>query len=106
MKIDKLIFKILHYLYAVSDLAMPSMEPISHQALKVPLEVWNNAVAMLYEEGYIKGVIVKNSKTGYYVLNEDEMKITMKGIDYYKNNTGFKKFLEAANGIAPLIPKI
>lgn len=106
MKIDKLIFKILHYLYETSDLAMPSMEPISPQALKVPIEQWNNAIAMLYEEGYVKGVIVKGSKTGIYVLNEDEMKITMKGIDYYKNNTTFKKFLETASGISSIIPNL
>ena len=105
MKIDKLIFKIFQYLYEVSDLAMPSMEPISSKALKVPLEQWNNAVAMLYKESYVDGVIVKESKTGIYILNEDDMRITLRGIDYYKNNTTFKKFLEAAKGISEILPK-
>lgn len=82
MKIDKLVFIILRYLYETSDLAKASMEPISPEALKVPLEQWNNAIAMLYEEGYIKGCIVKESKTGFYILNEEDMRITLRGIEY------------------------
>ena len=104
MKIDKLLFLILRYLYESSDVATPSMEPISHQALKIPLEQWSNAIAMLYEEGYAKGVIVKESKTGIYILNEDDMRITVKGIDYFKNNTGFKKLMETATGVRQILP--
>lgn len=59
MKIDKLLFTILRYLYESSDVATPSMEPISPQALKIPLEQWNNAIAMLYEDGLIRGIIIK-----------------------------------------------
>ena len=104
MKIDKLLFMILRYLYEVSDIASPSMEPISPQALKIPLEQWSNAIALLHDEGYVKGAIVKESKTGVYILNEEGRKITIKGIDYYKNNTGFKKFMEAATGVRQLLP--
>ena len=104
MKIDKLLFMILQYLYEVSDVATPSMEPISPQALKVPLEQWNNAIAMLHDEGYVKGALVKGSKTGIYILNEENMRITIKGIDYYKSNTGFKKFMETATGVRQLFP--
>lgn len=91
MKIDKLLFLILRYLYETSDLPTPSMEPISAEALKVPLEQWNNAVSMLHEEGYVKGAVVRGSKTGVYILNEEDMRITIKGIDYFKSNTRIQK---------------
>ena len=104
MKIDKLLFLILRYLYETSDLPTPSMEPISAEALKVPVEQWNNAVSMLHEEGYVKGAVVRGSKTGVYILNEEDMRITIKGIDYFKSNTGFKKFMEAATGIRQILP--
>ena len=38
MKIDKLIYTILRYLYETSDLSSPSMDPISAEALHVPIE--------------------------------------------------------------------
>ena len=104
MKIDELEFRILRYLYETSGLATPSMEPISPEALKVSLDMWNNAVAMLHEDGYVKGAVIKGSKTGVYVLNEEDMRITNAGIEYYKNNTMFKKFLETATGIRQILP--
>lgn len=87
MKIDKVIYKILKYLYETSDEAMPSMEPIKPEALKISPDLWDNSVAILYENGLVKNIKVKYYKIGYVVFNEDEMKITLKGIEYYKNST-------------------
>ena len=86
MKIDSVIFRILKYLYETSDENMPSMLPIKPETSKISPDLWNNAVAILYENGLVKNIKVKYYKTGYVVLNEDEMKITLKGIEYYKNN--------------------
>lgn len=86
MKIDELICAILEYLYKTSDEAMPSMEPIKPETLKISPDLWNNAVAILYENGFIKNIKVEYYNIGYIIFNEDEMKITLKGIEYYKNN--------------------
>lgn len=86
MKIDEVICAILEYLYKMSDEAMPTMEPIKLETLKISPDLWDNAVAILYENGLVKNIKVNYYKTGYVVFNEDEMKITLKGIEYYKNN--------------------
>lgn len=86
MKIDELICAILEFLYKTSDEAMPSLLPIKPETSKISPDLWNNAVAILYENGLVKNIKVKYYKTGYVVLNDDEMKITLKGIEYYKNN--------------------
>lgn len=86
MKIDELMLRILKYLYVTSDEAMPTMEPIKPCTSKISPDLWNNAVAILYENDLVKNITVKYYKTGYVILNEDEMKITLKGIEYYKNN--------------------
>ena len=106
MKIDTVIYKILEYLYKSSDEAMPSMEPIKPEALKISLDLWVNAIAILYENGYVKNVIVKYCKTGYVVLNEDEMKITLKCIEYYKNHTLLKRASDTMQDVKNIIPKI
>lgn len=106
MKIDVVIFRILKYLYETSDEAMPSMEPIMPEALKISFDLWVNAIAILYENGYVKNVIVKYCKTGYVVLNEDEMKITLKGIEYYKNHTLLKRASDTMQDVKNIIPKI
>lgn len=62
-------------------------------------------VAMLFKEGYVDGIIVREAKTGVYILNEEEMRITLPGIEYYKNNKTFKKFLEAAKGVSDILPR-
>lgn len=86
MKIDEVICAILEYLYKMSDEAMPTMEPIKPETLKISPDLWDNAVAILYENGFIKNIKVEYYDIGYIILYEDEMKITLKGIEYYKNN--------------------
>ena len=93
MDIDAVIFRILKYLYKTCDEAMPSMEPIMPEALKISFDLWVNAIAILYE-------------TGYVVLNEDEMKITLKGIEYYKNHTLLKRASDTMQDVKNIIPKI
>lgn len=104
MKIDKLIYTILRYLYEASDLSSPSMDPISAEALHVPIEQWNTAVAMLYKDGLVDGVNVARTKTGFMISGVEDLRITLRGIDYVHENSGFRKFMEAITGVSQILP--
>ena len=58
----------------------------------------------LLENGYVKGFIVKHSKTGKYVMNLEEMEITMHGVEYLQENSKMKQIYEMAKEIKDFIP--
>lgn len=41
----------------------------------------------LFSEGYVKGFLIRNTKTVHYVAGLDEITITMKEIEYLQDNS-------------------
>lgn len=58
----------------------------------------------LIEAGYIKGVIIENTKTGRHITSPEDMTITMKGIEYLQENSKMKKVCEALKTIKDIAP--
>ena len=59
---------------------------------------------MLSDEGYIKGVNIQGFLDGGMGVNTDNIRITLKGLEYLKENTIMKKIQKTFKGIKEAIP--
>nr|WP_304973324.1 YjcQ family protein [uncultured Schaedlerella sp.] len=99
-----IIYKILSVLEKSMDLEETDMQRISPENLKVSQERWNKYIEMLADAGYIKGVSLKRYADGGLVVNIDEIRITLKGLEYLSENTIMQRMYKAAKGFTDLIP--
>lgn len=99
-----IIYKILSVLEKSMDLEEADMQRISPENLKVSQERWNKYIEMLADAGYIKGVSLKRYADGGLVVNIDEIRITLKGLEYLSENTIMQRMYKAAKGFTDLIP--
>ncbi len=99
-----MIYKILSVLEKSMDLEEPDTERISAENLRVSPERWNKYIEMLADAGYIKGVSLKRYSDGELQVNIDEIRITLKGLEYLSENTIMQRMYKAAKGITDLIP--
>ena len=100
----KIIYKILKYLEKAMDFAETETEPITFAALHISEERWLNIIAMLLENGYISGVQIKKYMGSTVVINNlENIKITLKGLEYLSENSMMKKAAKAGSEIVGLI---
>ena len=59
----------------------------------------------LLDEGYTRDYIVKNSKTGRFILSLEEIEITPKGIEYLQENSLMKKVAKVLKGVKDIAPE-
>ncbi len=64
---------------------------ISYKRLEINKSYWLDILEDLKEDGYIKGITIRSTKTGRYILNMGPTSITMKGIEYLKDNSMMKQ---------------
>nr|DAF75654.1 MAG TPA: YjcQ protein [Caudoviricetes sp.] len=100
----KIIYKILSTLEKSMDLEQCNLDSISPEVLKISEERWNKYIEMLLDAGYIKGVSIRKFVTGETDLNADDIRITLKGLEYLSENSIMQKMYKAAKGITDLIP--
>lgn len=104
----KIVFMILEYLYKCLKAGKGhiDIESIKQNAIvdDIPLEYFNNIVLDMVEEGHVKAIVEEIK----YVHQDKEtikaLKISMKGVDYFDNNTTMKqvaKFLKEVKSITP-----
>lgn len=86
------------------DLEQCSTERISAGKLKISEERWNRYMEMLYDAGYIKGVRIEKYTDGGMSLDIEEIRITLKGLEYLSENPIMQRMYKAAKGIAEFIP--
>lgn len=91
----KVIYKILRYLERCMDLSERDMAPISAEALGIRRERWLELVAMLADNGYISGVVAECHVGVLPMIGDvDNMRITMKGLEYLQENGLMRKAAE------------
>lgn len=101
----KIVYVILKELYGCRKANQPvDLEAISPKRFGVEAGYLLSILEELLENGYIKGFIVKHSKTGKYVMNLEEMEITMNGIEYLQENSKMKQIYKMAKEIKDFIP--
>ncbi|MCX7842859.1 MAG: YjcQ family protein [Clostridia bacterium] len=99
----KVIYKILRSLEAALDYEDFDIDEISHEKLKITYNRWVSILIMLFENGYITGINVRNvlgSKQPQIKINN--IKITLKGLEYLQENSILKKAGEIIKGIADI----
>ena len=100
----KIIYKILSTLEKSMDLEQCNSDSISPEVLKISEERWNKYIEMLLDAGYIKGVRMQKYVTGDTNINAEDIRITLKGLEYLSENSIMQKMYKAAKGITDLIP--
>lgn len=100
----RVIYKILKRLEAAMDFLEFDGDTVSENALGISTERRTALLSMMLKNGYIEGIIVKKYADGEEViLREENMKITLKGLEYLHDNSMMKKAARIAKGIAETI---
>ncbi len=85
----KIIYRILRYLEQALDYAEFDPSPISHTALGITRERWEQLLIMLQNGGYIDGVLcafaMTESRT--HIMEPIRPNITLKGLEFLAENS-------------------
>ena len=100
----KIIYKILSVLEKSMDLENVDIERISSNNLGISQQRWNKYMEMLLDAGYIKGVTIQKYVPGETNVDAEDIRITLKGLEYLSENSIMQKMYKAAKGITDLIP--
>lgn len=95
----KIIYKILSVLEKSMDLENVDIERISSNNLGISQQRWNKYMEMLLDAGYIKGVTIQKYVTGETNVDAEDIRITLKGLEYLSENSIMQKMYKAAKGI-------
>jgi len=100
----KAIYKILRSLEAAMDCPEFDITQINHEALGVSAERWARYIEMMSDTGLIKGVKVYGDILGETHIDNDGIRITLKGLEYLTENSIMQKLYKAAKGIKEIMP--
>ena len=99
----KAVYKILSTLEKAMDLPEFDISLIGADKLGVSDERWARYIEMMADVGYIKGVIISKDITGSLNVDADNMRITLKGLEYLQENSIMQKIYRTAKGIKEII---
>lgn len=100
----KAVYKILSTLEKAMDLSEFDLSQISAEKLGVSKERWAKYLEMMVDVGYIKGIRVYRDITDEINIEDDGIRITLKGLEYLQENSIMKKLYKSAKGIVDLVP--
>lgn len=100
----KIIYKILSVLEKSMDLECIDTERISSGNLSISQQRWDKYMEMLLDAGYIKGVSIKKYTDGEMRVDIENIRITLKGLEYLSENSIMQRMYNATRGITNLIP--
>lgn len=99
----KIIYKILAALEKAMDCPEFDIELINAQSLNISAERWTRYMEMLVDCGYIKGISFVNTIVGVRI-DFDDVRITLKGLEYLSENSFMKRAYRAVKGIKEIVP--
>jgi translation initiation factor IF-2 len=108
LKTQDVIYKILEKLDETLDENNPDFTDLSPESLGISKERRNYILEMMQDAGLIKGVNFVNGgrNRAAIMAHINNMKITLRGIEYLAENSSTAKILRAAKEIKDLIPGI
>lgn len=59
---------------------------------------------MMVDAGYIKGVFVRSDLTGETEIEAEDVRITLKGLEYLTENSIMQRIYKTAKGIKDIAP--
>lgn len=99
------IYKILTALEAAMDCTNFDILDESRTRIGVSDVRLYRILEMLQDAGLIKNAKIKTDLTGdVFILNSEQIRITLKGLEYLQENSIMRKMYNAAKGIADLVP--
>ena len=101
----KIIYRILRYLEQALDYAEFDPSPISHTALGITRERWEQLMIMLQDSGYINGIVYVRtlSSDQAHITEPIRPNITLKGLEYLAENSLMKKAGDLLKGAISMI---
>lgn len=100
----KVIYKILTILVSSMDNGYFDEDIISPESLGISKNRRDNLLEMLYDSAYIKGILISYYTDGEFrVSNINNIKITLKGLEYLEENTIFKRIQRDLKGIREVL---
>lgn len=101
----KIIYRILRYLEQALDCAELDPSPISHTALGITRERWEQLLIMLQNDGYINGIVYVRtlSSDRAHITEPIRPNITLKGLEYLAENSLMKKAGDLLKGAISMI---
>ena len=100
----KCIYKILKTFEKAMDYTEYDFSGISHEALGISKERWGCYIRMMYENGYVQGVDIREYVDGDSRFDISGMKITLKGLEYLTENSIMQRLYNTARGIKEVTP--
>lgn len=100
----KIIYKILSVLEKSMDLESIDTERINSNNLGISQQRWIKYMEMLLDAGYIKGVSIKKYTDGETRVDIENIRITLKGLEYLSENSIMQRMYNVTKGITDLIP--
>lgn len=100
----KAVYKILSALEKAMDLPEFDIEQINAEKLGVSTERFARYIEMMVDVGYIKGVRIYQDICGESVIEDNGIRITLKGLEYLQENSIMQKLYKSAKGVVDLIP--
>lgn len=102
----KAVYRILTALEKAMDLPEFDVSQIGANALGVSEQRWARYLEMMADVGYIKGVNIKKDIMGEYMVDTDEIRITLRGLEYLQENSIMQRIYKTAKGIKDITPMI
>lgn len=101
----KLVYKILKILESSLDYIEFDVRRLDPGSLGTTLNRRNAVLEMLLEKGYIKGISIRKyiDDSTNTILDLEDIKITIDGLEYLEENSMMKKAANLAKGIAEII---
>lgn len=100
------IYKILNTLEKAMDYSEFNIEEIGYERLGISEERWIRYIEMMSDVGLIQGITVKTYIDGERAVVNDNIRITLKGLEYLTENSLMQKAYKIAKGIKDIVPMI
>lgn len=98
----KCIYKILRALEKAMDFPEFDISQIDHNKLEISKERWARYLEMMLDAGYIKSVKIYEDITGELCVENEGIRITLKGLEYLSENTIMQRLYKSAMGLKEL----
>lgn len=99
----KFIYNILRALEAAMDYPEFDISQISAEKLGISRERWARYLEMMSSAEYIKGIRAYTNVAGDIEIDNNGIRITLKGLEYLSENSIMQRMYKAAKGIKDLL---
>lgn len=102
----KIIYQILTLLDKYLDDDEPDFSKLSAAHFKVSEKRFTHIMLMIYEAGYIDGIALIHLGGNGYDFKLTSPHITLRGLEYFEENTMMKKACRLLKGVKEIAPRL